>query len=328
MKRIGILFGKENAFPPALVERINGIATGVRADFVKTGTTDSNVPSGYDLIIDRISHNIPYYRACLKQAVLHGTMVINNPFWWSADDKFFGFALASRLGVAVPKTVLLPSKQHPPDTTSMSMRNLVYPLDWNEVFRTVGFPAYLKPDSGGGWKRVFMVSSEPEFFDAYNRTGDTVMMLQEAVEFDAYVRCYCIGGEEVRIMRYDPRGPQGDRYRRNTAPLEPVLEKRITRDCRTLNRALGYDINMVEFAIRDGVPCAIDFLNPAPEADVDAVGRENFEWLLNAVAELAVRRATAGERARREYRWAEFLRGSEMKRARKRKPPPRRKARR
>jgi glutathione synthase/RimK-type ligase-like ATP-grasp enzyme len=325
MKRIGILFGMENTFPPALVARINEISAKVRAESVRVGTTDMEVPSGYDLIIDRISHDIPYYRAYLKNAVLHGAIVINNPFWWSADDKFFNYALASQLGVAVPKTVLIPSNQHPPDTTSMSMRNLIYPLDWNEVFRTVGFPAFLKPHSGGGWKHVYKVNNEPEFFEAYHRTGDLVMTLQEGIEFDDYVRCYCIGRENVHIMRYDPRRPHEGRYVRDAPPLNPALERRITNDCLTLNRALGYDLNTVEFAIRGGVPYAIDFLNPAPDADINSVGPDNFAWVVNAVAEMAVKQVTGGGGAPREYRWEEFLGGGDLVRPpAAKKAPPRR----
>jgi len=309
MKRIGILFGMETTFPPAVVARINETSKEVRAESVRIGATDMAVPSGYDLIIDRISHDIPYYRAFLKNAVLHGAIVINNPFWWSADDKFFNYALAAQLGVAVPKTILLPSHRHPPDTTSMSMRNLIYPLDWNEIFRTVGFPAFLKPHSGGGWKHVYRVNNEPEFFDAYHRTGDLVMTLQEGIAFEDYVRCYCIGRENVHIMRYDPRRPHEGRYVHDAPPLAPALRKRITDDCLTLNRALGYDLNTVEFAIRDGVPYAIDFLNPAPDADLNSVGPDNFAWVVNAVADLAVQRVVEGGGAPREYRWAEFLRG-------------------
>ena len=62
-------------------------------------------PSPYHVIIDRISHDIPFYRAYLKNAALCGATVINNPFWWSADDKFFNFALGDKIGVAIPATV-------------------------------------------------------------------------------------------------------------------------------------------------------------------------------------------------------------------------------
>src|SRR5271170_198931 len=132
MKKIGVLFGMENTFPPALVEKINGMKVdGVTAESVKVGGVKMADPSGYAVIVDRISHDIPFYRAYLKNAALTGTQVINNPFWWSADDKFFNYALAEKLGVAVPRTVLLPHKHYPPDTNQRSMRNLQYPLDWD-----------------------------------------------------------------------------------------------------------------------------------------------------------------------------------------------------
>src|SRR6202171_690414 len=169
MKKIGVMFGMENTFPPALVEKINNMTVeDVKAEFVKLGGVRMADPSGYRVIIDRISQDIPFYRAYLKNAALTGTIVINNPFWWSADDKFFNYSLASKMGVAIPPTVLLPHKSHPVGTTDRSMRNLEYPLNWDAVFRYVGFPAFLKPHDGGGWRNVSKVSSPEEFFAAYN----------------------------------------------------------------------------------------------------------------------------------------------------------------
>src|ERR1017187_10685305 len=125
MARIGVLYGMEESFPPALVDRINSMgAAGVQAGPRKVVGGRMAVPSGYDVIVDRISHDIPFYRSFLKNAMLGGAKVINNPFWGSADDKFFNYALAARIGVAVPRTMLLPHKQHPPSTTERSMRNL------------------------------------------------------------------------------------------------------------------------------------------------------------------------------------------------------------
>src|ERR1043165_9031485 len=156
MKKIGVLFGMENTFPAALVERIKAMnVPGIDAEFVQIGDVRMAEPSGYDVIVDRISHDIPFYRSYLKNAALSGTKVINNPFWWSADDKFFNYALATKLGVAIPPTVLLPHKNHPPGTTDRSMRNLEFPVDWNGIFEYVGFPAFLKPHDGGGWKSVY-----------------------------------------------------------------------------------------------------------------------------------------------------------------------------
>ena len=198
----------ENTFPPALVERINSLKVeGVSADFVKLGGVKMADPSGYRVIIDRISQDIPFYRAYLKNAALTGTIVINNPFWWTADDKFFNYALASKLGVAIPPTVILPHNKHPEGTTDQSMRNLMFPLNWDEIFEYVGFPAFLKPYSGGGWKHVYKVHSPEEFFHYYNQTGDLCMTLQHGVEFKKYFRCYVVGQENVHVMHYDPKAP-------------------------------------------------------------------------------------------------------------------------
>jgi hypothetical protein len=303
----------ENTFPPALVEKINDMKVeGVTAEFVKLGGVKMAEPSGYRVIIDRISQDIAFYRSYLKNAALGGTIVINNPFWWTADDKFFNYALASKLGVAIPPTVILPHNRHPPGTTDQSMRNLMFPLNWEEVFDYVGFPAFLKPYDGGGWKNVYHVHSPEEFFKAYNESGDLCMTLQRGVKFKEYFRCYVVGQEKVHIMQYDPRAPHHERYVKNPPPVDPKLLARIEKDARTLCQALGYDLNTVEFAEEDGVPYAIDFLNPAPDADVHSVGRENFDWVVNAVAELAVKKALSEENPARELRWAPFLTGEKV----------------
>ena len=311
-KKIGIIYGMENSFPPALVDRINSRAVpGIVAEHIKVGAVRMAEPSGYRVIIDRISHDIPFYRAYLKNAVLGGTIVINNPFWWSADDKFFNYSLAGKIGVAAPKTVILPHKMLPPGTTGNSMRNLQYPLDWDAVFAYIGFPAFLKPHSGGGWKSVYKVDNPDEFFRAYDDTGDLCMTLQTGVNFKEYFRCYVVGQKKVHIMQYDPRLPHQDRYIRHPEPIDPALLQRVEDDAIKLCVALGYDLNTVEFAVEDGIPYAIDFLNPAPDADLHSVGPDNFEWILNAVSDLAIEKAQSDENPAADLRWNAFLKGED-----------------
>lgn len=295
MKKIGVLFGVENTFPGALVDRINSMSVpGISAEPVTVGAVTMAEPSGYAVIVDRISHDMPFYRSFLKNAVLTGTEVINNPFWWSADDKFFNYALASRLGVAVPKTVLLPPKNYPPQINTESLRNLEYPLQWHTVFDHIGFPAFLKPHDGGGWRDVHHVHDPEEFFRAYDLTRDLTMTLQAAVNFDEYFRCYVVGQRDVRIMAYDPRRPHDQRYIQHPPDYDPALLARVERDALTLCRALGYDLNTVEFAVENGIPYAIDFMNPAPDADFYSVGQDNFHWIVDAVARLAIEKAQGG----------------------------------
>lgn len=312
MKRIGLLYGMENTFPMALVERINARKVdGVVAESLMTGAFRMDRPTGYEVIIDRISHDIPFYRAYLRNAILHGTKVINNPFWWSADDKFFNYALGEQIGVAVPKTVMLPHHSHPPGTTSQSMRNLMYPLNWQEVFDYIGFPAFMKPHLGGGWRNVYKVNTPDELFMSYNETGDLGMVLQECIDFTDYYRCYVIGREKVHVMAYDPRLPHEQRYVKEADPKQSPLYDRIVADSLKLCRALGYDMNTVEFAVRDGVPYAIDYLNPAPDADRFSVGEENFEWILEAMADLAIATALSPALPQDDFHWGRFLAGGQ-----------------
>jgi hypothetical protein len=311
VKKIGILFGQEDTFPWAFIDRVNAKnVDGITAEPVSIEKLMQGEPTEYAVIIDRISQDIPFYRAYLKNAALNGTAVLNNPFWWSADEKFFNNCLATKIGVAVPKTVLLPSNQHPPDTNERSMRNLGYPLDWEGIFNYVGFPAYFKPFAGGGWKNVYRLENREQFFETYNQTGQLVMMLQEEIIFTEYFRCYSIDCRDVRIMQYDPRQPFHLRYVRNGPPVQQALLDKVHEGVLALNRGLGYDFNTVEFAVRDGIPYAIDFCNPAPDADVNSIGEDNFAWVVEAAANMAIRKAQSFVAGRNNLTWGEFIRNS------------------
>jgi hypothetical protein len=326
MKKIGVLFGMENSFPGALVEHINARnIDGIRAEFVLTGAVRLNKPLQYSVIIDRISHDVPFYRAFLKHAALNGALIINNPFWWSADDKFFNYTLAAKLGVAVPPTVILPHKKHPEGTTDRFMRNLEFPLDWDSVFAYVGEHGFLKPVNGGGWRDVYHVHNRDEFFRAYDQTNQLCMMYQKAVDFTEYFRCYVVGRKKVHIMAYDPRRPHHERYVKDPPACDRKLFKRVESDALTLCRALGYDLNTVEFAVENGVPYAIDFMNPAPDADVHSVGQANFDWIVKEVAALAIAKAKEAPRIP-ELHWSAFLGGAPAaKKAAKSKAKPEKK---
>ena len=311
MKKIGILFGQERSFPMAFVERINSKnVPGITAEPVRIDKVMQGEPSGYAVIIDRISQDIPFYRAFLKNAALCGTAVINNPFWWSADEKFFNNCLATKIDVPVPKTVILPSRDLPPDTSDQSFSNLAYPLDWENIFKYVGFPAYMKPFAGGGWKNVYKLTDMDDFFEKHSETQQLVMLLQEEIVFEEYYRCYCIGGKHVRIMSYEPRNPHHLRYVADFKPSEEKLAQ-MTDIVFRINKYLGYDFNTVELALRDGVPYAIDFCNPAPDADIKSVGQENFDWVVETAANYAIEKAQNLVEGGDNLTWGEYVkRGS------------------
>jgi glutathione synthase/RimK-type ligase-like ATP-grasp enzyme len=317
MKKIGILFGMENTFPWAFIDRVNQKTGGknIYAEPVQIDKVEQGVASDYAVIIDRISQDVPFYRAYLKNAALCGTAVINNPFWWSADEKFFNNCLAIKLGVPVPKTVLLPSKERPDDTSDQSFRNLVMPLDWQYMFKQIGFPAYMKPHSGGGWKSVYKVENPDDLWQKHNETGQLVMLLQEEIEFTDYYRCYCIGGKYVHIMPYEPRNPHHLRYAtqpKTQGEAHKKLMETIHDYVLKLNHGLGYDFNTVEFAVRDGIPIAIDFCNPAPDADINSVGSDNFEWVVEHAALFAIEKAESHKPGQNNCTWGSFISDSSM----------------
>jgi glutathione synthase/RimK-type ligase-like ATP-grasp enzyme len=308
MKKIGVLHGMERTFPEAFVEQVNKAGLkGISAEPVLVDMVAQGAPTDYAVIIDRISQDVPFYRAYLKNAASSGTAVINNPFWWSADEKFFNNALAVKLGVPVPKTVLLPSKERPADTSDASFSNLKFPLSWEKIFEHIGWPAYMKPHSGGGWKSVYKLNNIEDFFRAYNETNQLVMMLQEEIIFEEYYRCYCLGRKYVRIMQYEPRNPHHLRYVVDRGPSSEKLIKQIHDYVLKLNEALGYDFNTVEMAVRNGVPYAIDFCNPAPDADVHSVGQENFEWVVEHAAKMAIERAQTQKPGEDNLTWGTFV---------------------
>lgn len=310
MKKIGILFGQERSFPMAFIERVNSKNTeGISAEPVRIDKVIQGASDEYAVIVDRISQDVPFYRAYLKNAAISGAAVINNPFWWSADEKFFNNALATKIGVPVPKTVILPSYEIPTDTTDQSFSNLAYPLDWEGIFKYVGFPAYMKPFAGGGWKNVYRINDIDDFYLKHSETGQLVMLLQEEIVFDEYYRCYCIGGKHVRIMPYEPRNPHHLRYQSSFQPNADRL-KQMEEIVININAALGYDFNTVELALRDGVPYAIDFCNPAPDAERTSVGNDNFDWVVETAATYAIERALQQEPGKDNLTWGQFVKNS------------------
>lgn len=304
MKKIGVIVGREWSFPPAFIDEVNRRDADVVAEYVQLGGTRMNEPCEYAVLIDRISHEIPYYRTHLKNAMLQGTYCINNPFWWSADDKFFGASLITRMGLASPKTMALPMKSYPEGVISESLRNLTYPLDWDAIVAYTGLPAILKDAWGGGWKNVYKVNTIDELVRAYDETGTLCMILQEFIEFDQFVRCICIGQTNIMPIKYDPKER---RYHVEHDHLSADLGERIVRDATTICQVMGYDMNSIEFAVKDGVPYAIDFMNPAPDMDINSITPHYFQWAVKSMADFAIEMAHNPQPQRAEQRWTRWV---------------------
>ncbi|MCA9936023.1 MAG: hypothetical protein H6662_10040 [Ardenticatenaceae bacterium] len=287
MKKIGLIIGREWDWPAAFMTAVNEHHEHVQAELVKLGGTFMDTAVAYDLIIDRMSHEIPYYRTYLKYARAKGCYIVNNPFSWSADDKFYGTTLTNHLGLRSPKTVALPNKEIEQDTLPESFRNLSYPLDWQGIIDYVGLPAIFKDARSGGRRRVFRVHSVEELIQCYDGSGAQTMVLQELVESDQHVHCFVIGQKDMLLLQYLP---VDGRYTPHILPTGTPHNQALLQAALSLTQAYQYDMNMVEFVIKDGEPFVINSTNPAPEISKTLMTPDQFNWLVEKSVEMALER--------------------------------------
>ena len=306
MLKVGLLCGREWSFPPRFLDAVNGRQAGVHAEYIRLGGTAMDEPIPYAVIVDRISHEVPYYRSYLKHAVLEGVRVVNNPFMWTADDKFFDASLCTKLGLAHPKTMAIPNKEYVPGIVpSESLRNLMFPLNWDYIVSQVGgLPCILKDAHGGGWRGVYVCKTIDELIRSYNESGMMTMVAQEFIHWDQYVRCMCLNQKDVLVMPYDTHNRK---YIPDDNYISPALHDRIVRDCLTLVTALDYDMNTVEWAVKDGIPYAIDFMNPAPDMDVNSLTPKYFEWCVEKMADMVIEMALNPKPQSNELRWSKWF---------------------
>ena len=288
-KKIGLLVGREKDWPEAFMAEINGRDEDIKAELVKLYGTYLSDVCDYTVLIDRISYEIPYYRAFLKFASFQETHIINDPFTWSADDKLVGAALAKRLGLETPRTIMLPNKEttrH--DLTQDDFRNLGYPIDWDGIVRRIGVPAILKNAHTGGRHIVHRVNSTDELIELYDTSGDLTMILQEVIEADHNIHCFVIGRKEVLALRYSMKTR---RYAPEPLDHNKPLVAFMVESSIKLSKAYRYDINMVEFVVKGVDPYVINSTNPTPFMDKTLMTDEQFDWCVQKTADLAIERA-------------------------------------
>ena len=294
MLRIGVMRGREESFPEAVVAAINDKKKGCHAEFIQLGGTSMGEKCPYAAIMDRISHEVPYYQVYLKQASMQGTYVVNNPFWMNVDDKFFGYSLAHTMGIPVPKTVVLPNKDYIADINAKSLRNL-WPIDWKLRLEEVGLPCIMKPAFGGGWKNVTKIESIEQAIEVYQASGDLTMTLQEFIEWDDYIRCLCIGRKHARSIRYIPRPMGMGEYVQDLSVLNPEHAKRAEEYSIKFNKVLGYDMNALEFAVKGDTVYAIDITNYVCDMDYNSLKDADFGWAVDHMAEFLIDKAKKGK---------------------------------
>ncbi len=304
-KRVGVVVGHEESFSSELIKRCNQ-RPGIVAEMAQIGGTAERHVSRYDVLIDRLSHKVPHYRAFLKAAVLAGTTVLNDPFRCSADDRFFAVSLAARMGLQVPRTVLLPQKNYDSSVNlERSLHNLEYPLNWAAIIDYVRFPAILKP-IGAINRDVSIVKDAPGLMSAFDASGQGVTMLQQLLKSSLYLRCLCVGGQRALAVQYDPLR-HCYVYHDDDDWLAAPLRDQVLGDALKVTRALGYDLGAVEVAVVDSVGWIVDASNPAAELHREALGGRYFDVLVDWMVDLVERCARGEARTVERQSWAEAI---------------------
>ncbi len=307
-KRIGLLIGNEWSFPAAFAHEVERRRQGVRVEMVQMTGTRLAEHSPYHVIIDRISQDVPYYRTFLKNSVLAGTTVINNPFWNSTNDRFFNASLVTRMGFAHPRVVALPAA-YQEQLEEEALRNLKMPIPWSDYIDFLGgFPVVMRPvrDTGVG-TLVYIINSLDELYRAYEQTREEPMMLREHISWDKYIRCICIGSNHIMPLPYTPGFAHGSRYQRHPGYLTAAEHDLLAQTAQRINYALGYDINAIDFAFRDGELIAVDVTNPVPDFDVNTLTPYLFDNVVQAMADFVVTLTNNPARQHADMRWGSEL---------------------
>lgn len=287
-KKIGLIIGREWSWPSAFINEVTRREANVTAEFVKLGGTFLDDLSDYDVIIDRMSHEIAYYRSFLKFAALQGTYIINNPFVWAVDDKFFGVALARRLGLRTPPMVALPNKRVETQVVPESFRNLIYPMDWQGIIDYVGVPAILKDVHTGSRHFARRVSNVDDLIRIYDESDTRTVVLQKMIETDQHIHCFVFGQRSGRCIAFSR---EEDKYLDDIPFASKEMLAEIEAAAIKVCKAYGYDMNMVEFVVKDDVFYVINPSNPAPVMDIDQLPARHFTWCVSEMATFAIEMA-------------------------------------
>lgn len=285
--RIGLIVGREKDWPDAFISEIEKRDQGIGAEFIKLGGTFMDDVCPYPVIIDRMSQVIPYYRTYVKYAAMHGSYIINDPFVWSSDSRFFGTAVANRVGLKSPKTIVLPNKDIATPVVPDSFRNLDYPMDWEGIIDYVGVPAMFKETRSGGRRLSFYVHSVDDLIQHYDESGTRTMMIQEVINGGEHIHSFVIGQENVMTLCFSR---DENRYLDDPPFLTEELKSYIQNSTISITQAYGYDINMIEYILRDNELFVINATNPAPVIDRQLMNEPQFTWIVNETATLAIKR--------------------------------------
>ncbi len=316
IRQIGLSLGADVCWPlcfEAMMKRLDlGIPIGgdtVRfaVERVTIEPFDLRQPCKYDLVVDRLTHWYHTSREWIKKSiVMNDLYVFNNPWSVQANEKHTTYCAMMQLGMPIPETWMLPPKSYEPTPDlKPTLTRYAKLFDIAEVGGRLGWPFFLKPYDGGGWRGVTRVADEKEAWKAYEESGKSVMHAQASVEgFDRFVRC--IGfGPQTRCVLYDPDAALHDRYTMKTNFISAADEEHLRKMTLTINAFFGWEFNSCEALRKDAVWFPIDFANPCPDSQVTSL-HFHFPWLIKAYLRWTIFCAATRRKMRRNLDWQPF----------------------
>jgi hypothetical protein len=271
---------------------------------------DLRQPVKYDVVVDRLTHWYHTTREWIKKGVLMDDLyVFNNPWSLQANEKHTSYCAMMKLGMPIPETWMIPPRSYDvaaqPDV-KVTLQQYARLFDLGAVGDKVGWPFFLKPYDGGGWRAVTRIKDKPGAIKAYHDSDKLVMHAQQSIEgFDLFVRC--IGfGPQTRCVRYDPDAPLHDRYTMQRSFMPAAETEHLRKTTLTINSFFGWEFNSCEALRRGGVWHPIDYANACPDSQVTSL-HYHFPWLVKAYLRWAIFCAATKRKMRRTLDWEPYF---------------------
>lgn len=315
-RRIGLSLGADICWPICYEQILGKLAVsipwqgdtvGIAVERVTIEPFDLRQPGKYDVVLDRLTHWYHTSREWIKKSILmDGLYVLNNPWSVQAMEKHTSYCAMMHLGMPIPDTWMIPPKSYEPlPDLAPTLTRYAQLFDLGEIGRRIGYPMFMKPYDGGGWRGVSRVDDEAGLRKSYEDSGKGVMHLQAAVNpFDSFVRCIGIG-PQTHLVKYLPDAPLHDRYSQERDFVTDD-EAALLRDTTlTINAFFGWDFNSCEALRKDGNWHPIDFANPCPDSQVTSLHR-HFPWLVKAKLRWSIFCAVTKRPMRKTMDWDPF----------------------
>jgi hypothetical protein len=316
VRRIGLSLGADVCWPLCfehIMKRLDlripfeGDTLRFEVERVTIEPYDLAQPCNYDLVVDRLTHWYHTSREWIKKSiVMNDLYVFNNPWSIQANEKHTSYCAMMKLGMPIPATWMIPPKSYEPNPDlKATLGQYAKLFDVSKVGDALGWPLFMKPYDGGGWRAVTMVKDPAHAWKAYEDSGKAVMHVQAAVKgYDRFVRCIGFGPQTYEVL-YDPDAPLHDRYTMQKDFISAADTEHLRKVTLTINAFFGWEFNSCESLRKDGVWYPIDFANPCPDSQVTSL-HFHFPWLVMAYLRWSIFCAATKRPMRKNLDWAPF----------------------